>query len=756
MHDTKSAGGLSAVCRGAEAAAPGTFCQVYAVEPRAIEIEGRAAPSLPAQMRDALQRLPIGDKAGACAAAAYFRRPVGSDIATDPLWDGCRDIALRYGLHSCHALPLLDPNGELLGVMAAYLTSLRALEPGECAVLELAAGRAALLLERERLAETLGDLEERLACLFSLSSDWYWEQDAQLRYTRVSGGVVAMLGLARTDYAGKARWEIPGLEPVDADWDSHRAALQARQPFRDFVLRAMGADGKSLYMSSSGQPHYDARGCFKGYRGIGKDVTERYRAAERIHQLAFSDTLTGLPNRALFQERLASALARARRNQQQVVALFLDLDRFKNVNDTLGHDSGDRLLQAVAQRLRAGMRETDTIARLGGDEFVVLIENPAGHAEIGIVARKIIQAVAGTYPIGDRQCRVSASVGISVFPLDATDGQQLLRLADIAMYKAKEKGGEGYCFYAEAMDSYSVERLALEPELSRGLKRGELVMHYQPKLDMAGDRITGVEALVRWRHPRLGLLQPQHFIALAEETGLIIEVGQWVLNAACLQAAEWRCAGLDAGRMAVNLSARHFECERIVEQVRDALAASGLPADALELEITESMVIRSPERAEKALRDLRGLGVHLAVDDFGAGHASIAYLRQFPIGTIKLDRSVVQDLAPGSHDAAIARHLIAMAHSLGMTVVAEGVESERQREILGASDCDECQGFLFSRPLDAAAMRALLAQPGLLRRDKRGSAQESGRARGFPPASLGFALATQASQAVTRLCESMD
>jgi diguanylate cyclase (GGDEF)-like protein len=418
-----------------------------------------------------------------------------------------------------------------------------------------------------------------------------------------------------------------------------------------------------------------------------------------VRKMATHDHLTGLPNRVLFNEELQRALARAERHARPVTLFFMDLDRFKNINDTLGHQFGDRVLQEAGKRLAACVREGDIIARLGGDEFVLLVEEIGDPAALTEIARKLLAAVTDLGTIDGQELNVSLSIGICGYPADGRDAKTLLAGADIAMYRAKEHGRNGFCFYSAELQSHTPEKLQLEAGLRHGLERREFRVHYQPKIDMTSGEITGVEALLRWQHPEKGLLLPEKFIHLAEETGLIIPIGYWTLREVCSRAKAWRGAGLQALPVAVNLSACQFAHEQLVPQLTDILASTGVEPGTLELEITESMVMQDPEQAVQLMHNLRAMGVRLTIDDFGTGYSSLGYLKRFPINSLKVDRSFVRDLPHSADDIAITRAVIAMAHSLQMNVIAEGVELKEQLEVLRNEGCDEFQGFLCRPPL---------------------------------------------------------
>ena len=418
-----------------------------------------------------------------------------------------------------------------------------------------------------------------------------------------------------------------------------------------------------------------------------------------VRQMATHDHLTGLPNRVLFNEELQRALARAERHTRPVTLFFMDLDRFKNINDTLGHQFGDRVLQEAAKRLAGCVREGDIIARLGGDEFVLLVEELGDPVALTEIARKLLAAVADLGTIDGQELNISLSIGICAYPADGRDAKTLLAGADIAMYRAKDQGRNGFCFYSAELQSHTPEKLALEAGLRHGLEREEFRIHYQPKIDMASGAITGVEALLRWQHPEKGLLLPDKFIYLAEETGLIIPIGLWTLREVCMRVRAWKDAGLPRMPVAVNLSASQFGQEQLVPQLAEIIKSTGIEPGILELEITESMVMHDPDQAVKLMHNLRAMGVRLTMDDFGTGYSSLGYLKRFPINSLKVDRSFVRDLPHSTDDIAITRAVIAMAHSLQMNVIAEGVELKEQFDVLRDEGCDEFQGYLCRPPL---------------------------------------------------------
>src|SRR5688572_20085113 len=457
--------------------------------------------------------------------------------------------------------------------------------------------------------------------------------------------------------------------------------------------------------------------CFAMVGGRLSEMRQRVRrtndelssALATIQKMATNDTLTGLPNRAYFNEALAHAIAQSQRHARPLALFFLDLDRFKNINDTLGHGVGDRVLQEAAARLRGAVRASDLIARLGGDEFVLLVEEFRDTAHLAEIATKVLKAFEPGFSIDGQELALSASVGVCAFPQDGADAHALLASADIAMYRAKEDGRNRHCFYSASLNQLTGEHLALEASLRHAHDRGEIEVFYQPKIGFGSGRVTGVEALIRWRHPTLGLLLPDRFIGIAEETGAIVPIGYWTLRRVCERARRWHDQGMPLS-VAVNLSAVQFHQPELASELAAILRSTGAAPHMLEIEITESMVMKDPEAAVAVMEALRAMGVRLSIDDFGTGHSSLGYLKRFPVNQLKVDRTFVRDLPHNGDDVAITRAVIAMAHSLRMSVVAEGVEHQHQFELLRAEGCDEFQGYYCRPPLEEAELMRFLAE----------------------------------------------
>ena len=478
-----------------------------------------------------------------------------------------------------------------------------------------------------------------------------------------------------------------------------------------YESRRVTRDGRVIDVLVRMVPVRDPSGKIGSISTMLHDISELKKALEELNHLAQHDTLTGLPNRNLFRERLEGAMARARRHNRMLALLFLDLDRFKEINDTLGHAAGDAVLQAVAKLLKNSLRETDTVARLGGDEFTLILEDLAHLDQAKAAAEKILQMFSAPLVIEEREFYVTPSIGITLYPGSGEDIDTLLQTADVAMYHAKEEGRNTYEFYTPELSALTVEHLDMENLLRHALERHELLLHNQPKLAVKSGRITGVEALLRWNSKVLGSVPPGRFIPLAEKTGLIVPIGEWVLRTACAQSRAWRDQGLPPLLVSVNLSPRQFRQKDVVEMVARALRDTGLDPRLLELEITETMIMRHPDKAIAILQALHRLGVQLSVDDFGTGYSSLSYLKRFPVQKLKIDQSFMRDITANGDDVGIVTAVIAMAKSLALNVIAEGVETREQLAYLEKLGCEEYQGYYFSRPVPADEFARLLPCP---------------------------------------------
>ncbi len=484
--------------------------------------------------------------------------------------------------------------------------------------------------------------------------------------------------------------------------------IKERGSVTSFESQVYRKDSSIIWISENARAVFDDDGRVLLYEGTVEEVTERKLYQARIEQQANFDTLTGLANRSLLNDRLQQAILAAQRHGSQVAVAFVDLDRFKFVNDSLGHHFGDRLLKTTAERLKSCVRECDTVARLGGDEFVLLIGgSDSGQDAVTHVMDRVLSSVAQPWVIDEGEFNVTCSVGIAVYPADGNEAETLLKNADSAMYRAKEGGGNGFHFFTNELNVLMTERLEMESRLRRALERQQFLLHYQPRVDLASGRIVGAEALIRWHVPEQGMIPPGRFIPLAEETGLIVPIGRWVLQTACAQNKAWQRAGLPPIVVSVNVSARQFRHDNLVETVADVLAQTGLDGKFLEIELTESMVMHDAAKLAAMLVELKKLGIQIAVDDFGTGYSSLSYLKRFPVDRLKVDRSFVQDIASDHDDATIVKTIIALGHNLSLKVVAEGVETEQQVKFLRQNNCDEMQGYYFGMPMSAEEFRQL-------------------------------------------------
>ncbi len=606
-------------------------------------------------------------------------------------------------------VPLVSPTGEELAKLTwtPHQPGRRLLvwlTPALLAALAVFLGFAGLALRNvRRAAAVIRDGETRFRDIAEASSDWLWETDAGLRVAFVSERFATITGVSPSTILGHSLTEL--LHPAEdrERWERHLADLAARQPFRGLLCRLDEGVKRAHTLRVAGKPIVDADGRFCGYRGAATDITAELHAQTQAQYLARHDPFTGLPNRLLLQERLQQALADCRRREGTAAILCLDLDRFKDANDRLGHAAGDLLIKICAARLTGCVRETDTVARFGGDEFAVLQVGIEDLGDVQNLADRLLAELARAFDLDGQEALVTTSIGVALIPADGDAPETLLQNADIALYRAKAEGGNRCRFFEVGMDARLRERKALEADLRRALQNGELELYYQPLITLCDGRATGVEALVRWHHPDRGLIEPTAFIQLAEQTGLIMPIGEWVLKTACRHAADWQGV-----RVAVNLSAVQFRHADLVGAVSSALERSGLAPGRLELEITESVLLEEPQESLLTLLRLKDLGVRIAIDDFGTGHSSLGHLRAFPFDKIKIDRSFVDDLDRDRDAEAIIRAVVALGRGLGIETCAVGVERVGQLAQLASDGCDEVQGYLFCRPMPVAEAQAFI------------------------------------------------
>lgn len=535
--------------------------------------------------------------------------------------------------------------------------------------------------------------------------------------------VILRVNQAFTELTGYAAEEVVGKKPNIFRSDRHDDAFY--RSMWESIIATGRWQGEIWDRRKNGEVYpkwltvsavRDAAGIVTHYIGTQFDITDRKQAEERIQSLAFHDQLTGLANRHSLNEQLAQAVRLAARNGHSFALMLLDLDNFKAVNDSLGHHVGDQLLVAVAKRLVAAVRHSDLVTRLGGDEFVILLPDITSPSDVAHVAEKILTTIPAPYRIDSHMLRTSPSIGICLYPDDATESLELLQRADTAMYHAKANGRNQYQFFKEEYQLAAIRRLALEAELHQAIAEQQFLLHYQPQIDLRNGRPVGVEALIRWQHPERGLVSPVYFIPIAEETGLILQIGDWVLEEACRQLAVWQDRGIDQICVSVNLTASQFLDRSLPARIQGLLSQYNVPAERLKLEVTESMSMASPEQTISSMKELTACGLSLSIDDFGTGYSSLAYLKLLPLSELKIDRSFVKDIETDQNDADICDVTVLLAHKLGLNVVAEGVETEAQLTYLLSIGCEKVQGYFFSRPLPAEEAESYIRNnPGIAR-----------------------------------------
>lgn len=613
--------------------------------------------------------------------------------------------AQSAGLRAAFAFPI-QVGSDIIGVMEFFSKHTQDADREMLQSAHFIGRHIGQFFQRKQTEQALRESEAHFRSVVEQASDSFYIHDAEGRIIDVNQRGCNSLGYAREELLAMT------VMTIDADLSLSDLKHLQEQATKGTPIavesRHRRKDGTSFPVEiRMGPINIDGQ---QHWLSLARDITERKELENHIQHLAYHDSLTDLPNRAMFNRHLQHAVAQAQRYNKRLAVLFIDLDRFKNVNDTLGHDAGDRLLQEMGRRVSSCLRSGDVlarfghedlVARLGGDEFVVLIEEVTDISQLAEIAHKILAAMVKEYPLDGQLIHMTASIGISLFPDDGRNEFLLMKNADIAMYRAKESGKNTFQFYSAQMDLHSSKLLSLESGLRRAIERGELILHYQPKVDAKSTRITGAEALVRWRHPELGLVSPVHFIPLAEETGLIVPLSKWVLREACMQNLAWQQKGLPPMRIAINLSARQFTDDNLAVETSRVLREIGMDPSLLEIEITESMMMYNTDRTIQLLSELRQMGISVAIDDFGVGYSSLSHLKHFPLDIIKIDRSFIKDVPSDLADAAIADAIIAMAKRMQIKVVAEGVETLPQLVFLRERGCDEIQGFYFSKPLPA-------------------------------------------------------
>lgn len=707
---------LDEIVRLIEAQSPELMGSILLADEDGLHLHHGAAPTLPADYVRTIDGQATGPRAGSCGTAAYRRAPViVEDIETDPLWSDDRAIAHAYGLRACWSTPIFDPQHRLIGTFAIYLRHPGRPSERHNQLIEMATHTAAIAIakdraqrERVRAQAALRNRELMFRLVFENAAIGMTLANTEQKLMRSNRAFATMLGYTDAELRGRKVTDV--VHPDDRAERLRLYQSLAADEIDHFQadLRYLRKDGTLMWgrLTASRVPHEGDTPQLN--IGMIEDITERKRAEAHIEYLATHDALTGLPNHNLMNDRLTQAMAHVRRAGGVLAILYLDLDRFKVINDGFGHPFGDAVIRAVGERLQVVVRDGDTVARQSGDEFLLLLNDLRKSADVYVVAQKALDALAKPLALQGREVHVAASIGISVYPQDGQTADALIENADAAMYRAKKLGGNTYQFFTREMSDETKRRVDLETQLRLAIAQNQLHLAYQPKVEVASGRIIGCEALLRWTHPALGAISPAQFIPIAEESGQIVPIGDWVLRTAAAQNKTWLDAGLPPIVVSVNISARQFQQQDVAAWVLGALRETGLAPERLELELTESLIAQDVEQAIHAINQLKSAGVKLSIDDFGTGYSNLGNLKRFRVDTLKIDQSFVRDILTDADDASIALAVISLAHSLRMRVLAEGVETAEQFEFLRLNGCDEIQGYYFSRPVPAAELAAML------------------------------------------------
>jgi len=701
---------LNDIATHLEAINPDMLVSILLLDKQTKCLKRGAAPSLPDDYKTAIDQLKIGEGIGSCGTAAFRGETViVPDIDHHPYWQPYLEFTRKAGLHACWSVPFKDENGHALGVFGIYHRMASEPSPADLALIEEFASFTALVVQKVYAAESL-----RLAAtVFESIREGVVITDLEPRIVAVNRAYTEITGYSADQVIGRNPKVVRSGRHDKLFYQQMWAKLKEEGYWSGEIWnRRKNGEVYPQWLTISavnfGSEDSKEAGP-SNYVGVFTDVSQIKQSEAQLAHLAHYDSLTGLPNRLLMLTYLQHAIERAQRNHLQVAVLYIDLDRFKNVNDSLGHPVGDELLVMLAERLRKRLRDEDTLARLGGDEFLLILEDVKDASDPAIVAATLLDVLSTSFllPSG-HEIFINASIGISLFPDDASNVTELIQHADMAMYQAKKEGRNTYCYHTKALSIAANERLALENRLRHALAAREFVLHFQPLIDAHTGHVVGVEALTRWQPPGEAIISPEKFIPVAEDTGLIVPLGEWVLRTACEQVRTWMDTGIPPLVVAVNISVRQFQSENLVGMVQRVLEETRLPATYLELELTESMFVVQAERSIETLNQLKALGVRLAIDDFGTGYSSLTYLKRFPIDKLKIDQSFVHGLAHDANDREIAATIIAMARGLKLGVLAEGIESETQLEFLRQHNCDYYQGYLFHRPVPAAELEKWL------------------------------------------------
>lgn len=704
---------LMAIVEYIERISPQSLCSIHLFDSAAQTLTTAATLRLPEDYTRAVEGVRVGPGVGSCGHAAVTgERVIAADVQNHPYWSGFRDLMSRAGLRACWSQPILAADGQVLGTFAIYATQVMEPGAGELDLIQSAASLAAIVIEHDRDARAKREAEERARLLLDSSTEGVFGLDLEGRASFVNPAAARLLGFTTDELIGSDIHAL--IRPGSGDNRPLRAPenclmLCAARDGRAYHVADetfCRRDGSQLPVEYWATP-VERDGRLEGAVVTFHDISERKRAEAEIQHLAFHDVLTGLPNRLLFKEEMGHAVASLGRDGQRFALHLLDLDQFKDINDSLGHPIGDELLCAVAKRIGGIVRASDLFGRFGGDEFALLQFPVREAAEAAVLASKIVQAMAQPFELSRNQVSVTTSIGIAIADRDSADIDELIARADVALYKAKEAGRATHAFFEDRMTQQLRQELEVARQLGQAVAEDQLRLEYQPQLDLRDGRLVGLEALVRWQHPQRGLLYPGEFLPVAEKRGLIGSVSDWVLDAACRQGRIWSDRGLCFGRIAVNLCAQQLADEAFAARTAAVLERTGLAPQRLELELTETVLIHANQRTREDIVRLSELGIDFAIDDFGTGFSSLQYLRKFRADKIKIDREFVRDVIENPSDAEIVKATIALGAALGLVTIAEGVETREQAELLRRSGCHQVQGFLYARPCGAAEIERL-------------------------------------------------
>jgi diguanylate cyclase (GGDEF)-like protein/PAS domain S-box-containing protein len=695
---------LREIVQGVEFICPGSACSILLLDKDKQHIKlGASSPSLPAYFVKATEEIEVKVGAGASGtAAATGETVIIDDVSQHPYWKPYLEVSIKANVKACWSHPIFDSANHILGSLTIYLRNSQRFDDQWRAMLEESSRLVTLALERKQVE---GDLQKLSRAV---------EQSPTMVLITDQNGSIEYVNEEFTEVTGYSLNEIRGQKPSilktgESPKEFYKEMWETIQDGQDWhgELRNKTKYGKPYWATLSISPILDERGEITHYIGVSEDISNQKAAQAQIEELAFYDPLTRLGNRRLFREQVETELKKAARNNAHLALFYLDLDNFKQVNDTLGHDVGDKLLQSIADRMRATLRHSDMIARLGGDEFIALLPDVSGPNEANVVAKKLLKALSHPETLGSHVVKATVSLGITMAPQDGDTWSVLMKNADLAMYRAKRMGRNNFQFFTPEMNSEVVARATMETEIKRALIEGQFSLHYQPQFSLHGElQPVCLEALIRWNHPEKGWISPGEFIPMAEELGLIVEIGAWVINEACRQ-AKWMESQGHYSRVAVNLSMRQFFDPGLLDSIRDSMYRHDVKPERLEFEITESMIMDDANQVIETLHNLKSLGVSLSIDDFGTGYSSLSYLKKLPFDYLKVDASFVRDIPHDKSDMEITSAVIAMAHKLGLRVIAEGIETHEQLAFLRANQCEMGQGYLLARP---APMEQILNQ----------------------------------------------